>query len=63
MENRLTKKTIPDTPPFPPKVTAAKCPICGSDSVVGDADKLCWVCRRLKVSAWRDSDHSMPAQE
>jgi hypothetical protein len=26
-------------------------------------DDLCWVCRRLKISAWRDSDQQMSAQE
>jgi hypothetical protein len=24
---------------------------------------LCWVCRRLKISAWRDSDQQLSAQE
>jgi hypothetical protein len=26
-------------------------------------EDLCWVCRRLKFSAWRDSDGQLPAQE
>jgi hypothetical protein len=24
---------------------------------------LCWVCRRLKISAWREIEQSMPIQE
>lgn len=41
-----------------------KCEVCGSEcpSTSGD-EQLCWVCRRLKISAWRDSDQQMPAQE
>jgi hypothetical protein len=27
------------------------------------AEPLCWVCRRLKISAWREIDQQMPAQE
>ncbi len=42
---------------------AAKCVVCGDQSSVDAAEQLCWVCRRLKISAWRDSDHQLPAQE
>ena len=39
------------------------CAVCGSDSTEADSEeRLCWVCRRLKISAWRDSE-PMPAQE
>jgi hypothetical protein len=44
----------------------AKCTVCGGECApkANDADEqLCWVCRRLKISAWRDSDQQMPAQE
>jgi hypothetical protein len=27
------------------------------------SEELCWVCRRLKISAWRDSDQQATAQE
>ena len=43
-----------------PKV---KCVVCGDQSSVDAAEQLCWVCRRLKISAWRDADHQLPAQE
>jgi hypothetical protein len=33
-----------------------KCSVCGSDCAPNSAEGLCWVCRRLKISAWRDSD-------
>lgn len=41
----------------------AKCKVCESEVAPNSAEGLCWVCRRLKISAWRDSDHQMPAQE
>lgn len=41
-----------------------KCTVCGADSTdLNVAEPLCWVCRRLKVSAWRDIEQQMPAQE
>jgi len=42
---------------------AAKCVVCGDQSSVDATERLCWVCRRLKISAWRDADHQLPAQE
>jgi hypothetical protein len=63
MENRVPRKASPNPAVLAAKVIESKCPICGSESIVSDPEKLCWVCRRLKVSAWRDSDHSMPIQE
>ncbi|HEV2201195.1 MAG TPA: hypothetical protein VGR73_15365 [Bryobacteraceae bacterium] len=41
----------------------AKCSVCGEQCAPSSAEGLCWVCRRLKLSAWRDSDSQMPAQE
>ena len=44
----------------------AKCTVCSSECVANSAnleEQLCWVCRRLKISAWRESDQQMPAQE
>ena len=41
----------------------AKCSVCGEECAPNSAEGLCWVCRRLKLSAWRDSDTQMPAQE
>jgi len=33
-----------------------KCTVCGAVCAPNSAEGLCWVCRRLKISAWRDSD-------
>lgn len=53
-----------------PKPSAAKkCAVCGSlcTPLAGpqqeDNEDLCWVCRRLKISAWRDNDQQMSVQE
>ena len=43
------------------KVSA--CIVCGSQSSGVGAEPLCWVCRRLKISAWRDIEQQAPAQE
>jgi hypothetical protein len=40
-----------------------KCSVCGADTSLGSGEPLCWVCRRLKISAWRDIEQQMPAQE
>jgi hypothetical protein len=42
---------------------AVKCVVCGEQASVDATEQLCWVCRRLKISAWRDADHQLPAQE
>jgi len=41
----------------------AGCIICGEESAPISSEGLCWVCRRLKLSAWRDTDTQMSAQE
>jgi hypothetical protein len=40
-----------------------KCVVCSAETPSGAAEPLCWVCRRLKISAWRDVEQQMPAQE
>jgi hypothetical protein len=61
----MAKKSV-ETPK--PSV-AKKCAVCGSLSTrlagpqQGDDEDLCWVCRRLKISAWRDNDQQMSIQE
>jgi hypothetical protein len=40
------------------------CSVCGAESAVMAAgEQLCWVCRRLKISAWREIEQQMPMQE
>jgi hypothetical protein len=41
----------------------AKCVICGGDAAPFSAEHLCWVCRRLKISAWRESENQPSIQE
>ena len=43
--------------------TQRKCSVCGSECAPNSTEGLCWVCRRLKISAWRDNDQQMAAQE
>jgi hypothetical protein len=45
------------------------CAVCGAACTTStflqnskDED-LCWICRRLKISAWRDTDQQISAQE
>jgi hypothetical protein len=40
-----------------------KCTVCGGETSADLPEQLCWVCRRLKISAWRDNEQQMPAQE
>lgn len=42
---------------------AAKCSVCGAEASDAVGEPLCWVCRRLKISAWHESEQQMPAQE
>jgi hypothetical protein len=42
---------------------ATKCVVCGTECAPNSTEGLCWVCRRLKISAWRDSDTQVSAQE
>jgi hypothetical protein len=42
---------------------AERCVICGGDAAPTSTESLCWVCRRLKISAWRDIDPQIPIQE
>jgi Zn finger protein HypA/HybF involved in hydrogenase expression len=44
-------------------VKMAACVVCAGECPANAAEGLCWVCRRLKLSAWRDSDSQMPAME
>ena len=39
------------------------CSVCGAETTVAGEEPLCWVCRRLKISAWREIEQQMPAQE
>lgn len=61
----MAKKSVEEPRPLSVK----RCAVCGSSCtpLTGpqqqDDESLCWVCRRLKISAWRDNDQQMSAQE
>ena len=40
-----------------------KCVVCGAECAANSSEQLCWVCRRLKISAWHEAEQQMPAQE
>jgi hypothetical protein len=41
-----------------------KCEVCQSEvAAPNSTENLCWVCRRLKISAWKDSESQISAQE
>jgi hypothetical protein len=60
----LAKKSVETDKPVR---TARHCAVCGTDytpmSGPQQPEDLCWVGRRLKISAWRDTDQQVPAQE
>ncbi len=41
----------------------ARCVVCNEECAPTSAEGLCWVCRRLKISAWREGDPQISAQE
>ena len=41
-----------------------KCSVSGAETTdMAAGERLCWVCRRLKISAWREIEQQMPIQE
>jgi hypothetical protein len=57
----MAKKSVDNE--RPPRNQA--CAVCGTVTHFSERnpENLCWVCRRLKISAWRDADQQIPAQE
>lgn len=55
----MARKKIAQPDPDATPVVAIrdeKCTVCGEPVAPNSTELLCWVCRRLKISAWRDSD-------
>jgi hypothetical protein len=77
MKKRTGAKITVEQPVVPPELleTAKKaaleskpkksgrCRVCGADGASEQSEMLCWVCRRLKISAWRDVEQQMPMSE
>ncbi len=40
-----------------------RCVVCGEEVAPFSTEELCWVCRRLKISAWREADTQAAVQE
>jgi hypothetical protein len=60
---RARKSVETDRTVHPPK----RCAVCDSPytpmSGPQQSEDLCWVCKRLKISAWRDVDQQAAVQE
>ena len=39
------------------------CKVCGEAGASQESEGLCWVCRRLKISAWREVEMQLPLNE
>ena len=78
LEVKMRRKAQPRLEPVVPKefleqakrsispdrlAKAARCSVCGGEASDAGGEPLCWVCRRLKISAWHESEQQMPAQE
>ncbi|MFN0106329.1 MAG: hypothetical protein ACKV2U_30085 [Bryobacteraceae bacterium] len=46
-----------------PRKRKGRCEVCNAEVAPNATEALCWVCRRLKISAWRDSDLQAAAPE
>jgi hypothetical protein len=77
VSKKRTPKPVPEERVVDPRVlesakksvfepTPAKtfpCSVCGSDGATEQSEGLCWVCRRLKISAWREVEQQLPLSE
>ena len=52
-----------ETAAIRPPGRRGKCVICGDEVAPFSEENLCWVCRRLKFSAWKDSESQPSMQE
>lgn len=61
----MAKRSVDSDKPVKTKRCAVCDAACTPSSLPHQPDEedLCWVCRRLKISAWRDTDQQMSAQE
>ncbi|MCL4793759.1 MAG: hypothetical protein KJZ84_04320 [Bryobacteraceae bacterium] len=64
---RKSSKLDEPLPLAPPKrgkrKAGTRCVVCGSEVAQFSTEELCWVCRRLKISAWREADSQNAMQE
>ena len=74
MRKRTTQPAAPIVDPkiaeeaqrivFEPKARKTyECRVCSDPTASDESEGLCWVCRRLKISAWREIESQMPMSE
>lgn len=61
---RSTRQARPKAEPAArPERRRNACVVCGAEVAPFSSENLCWVCRRLKISAWREIDSQAMMQE
>jgi hypothetical protein len=64
LETTETLLAIPvAAPAFQKAPKRGRCVICGDEVAQFSEENLCWVCRRLKISAWKDAESQPSMQE
>ena len=77
MKKRATVKLTSQQPVVPPELLESaksgavdaklkkslRCRVCGAEGATEQSEMLCWVCRRLKISAWREIEQQVPMAE
>jgi hypothetical protein len=56
-------RLIADSSTAVPQKRVPRCIVCDGEATGSAAEQLCWVCRRLKISAWREVEQQAPIQE
>lgn len=54
----VTEHVFPSEP-----VSDFPCRVCSAPGATASSDGLCWICRRLKVSAWQGTGNNDAASE
>lgn len=64
-KSRKADEPLPVAAPkrAPARKAHARCVVCGNEVAQFSTEELCWVCRRLKISAWREADSPSAMQE
>ena len=77
MKKRPEPKIAPQRPVVPPEILESarraayepkpkktfRCRVCAGDGATEQSEMLCWVCRRLKISAWREGEQPASLSE
>jgi CRISPR/Cas system-associated protein Cas10 (large subunit of type III CRISPR-Cas system) len=63
LARELKAASAVEVPHRPHGKPGRKCTVCGEPVAAIASEQLCWVCRRLKISAWREQDNQAAMQE